>query len=151
MSCKYQRIRSKKYQKYFYCNHPDIKSEIDKDDCDKCKLKGYKEIKPIKGKKKDRTKATDIQQGVKQIVWERDNHQCIFCHKNVPMDNANAHFIKRSQGGLGIPENIVTLCSKCHYEEDFGKDSKVYEYSIENYLRNYYGESWNKEKLIYKK
>ena len=63
MSCKYQRIRSKKYQKYFYCNHPDIKSEIDKDDCDKCKLKGYKEIKPIKGKKKDMIHCPVLEQG----------------------------------------------------------------------------------------
>ena len=151
MSCKYQKIRSKKYQKYFYCNHPDIKSEIDKDDCDKCKLKEYKEIKPIKGKKKDRTKATDIQQGVKQIVWERDNHQCIFCHKNVPMDNANAHFIKRSQGGLGIPMNIFTACDICHYEEDHGLECLRYEDFAEQYLKNYYGEEWSKDKLIYNK
>ena len=62
------------------------------------------------------------------------------------------HILSRGlNGGMGIEENIVTLCQKCHYEEDFGKDSKVYEYSIENYLRNYYGEGWNKEKLIYKK
>lgn len=98
-----------------------------------------------------RSKACEISQKTKEIVWNRDNHKCISCGIWVPKTFANAHFIKRSQGGLGIPENIVTLCSKCHYEEDFGKDSKVYEYSIENYLRGYYGESWSKEKLIYKK
>lgn len=59
--------------------------------------------------------------------------------------------LKGHNGGMGIPENIVTLCPKCHYEEDFGKNSKVYEYSIENYLKGIYGENWNKEKLIYKK
>lgn len=98
-----------------------------------------------------RSKACEISQKTKEIVWNRDNECCISCGRWVPKHFANAHFIKRSQGGLGIPENIVTLCAKCHYEEDFGKDSKVYEYSIENYLRNYYGESWNKENLIYKK
>lgn len=61
------------------------------------------------------------------------------------------HFIKRSQGGLGIPENIVTLCPECHFEDDFGQDTKLYEQKIENYLKAYYGENWNKEKLIYKK
>ena len=59
--------------------------------------------------------------------------------------------LKEVNGGLGIPENIVTLCSKCHYEEDFGQNTQVYEEYIENYLKDYYGENWSKEKLIYKK
>lgn len=63
----------------------------------------------------------------------------------------NAHFINRSQGGLGIPENIVTLCPECHFEEDNGKNSKEYDAKIEKYLRNYYGKEWNKDKLIYRK
>lgn len=54
-------------------------------------------------------------------------------------------------GGMGIEENIVTLCPKCHYEEDFGQDTKLYEEYIENYLKSIYGANWNKEKLIYKK
>ena len=67
-----------------------------------------------------RSKACEIPPKVKEIVWNRDNQRCISCGIWVPKTFANAHFIKRSQGGLGIPENIVTLCSKCHYEEDFG-------------------------------
>lgn len=101
--------------------------------------------------KHKRTKATDIPPKVKTIVWERDNQKCISCGIYVPKSCANAHYIKRSQGGLGIPENIVTLCPECHYEEDFGQDSKVYEYSIENYLKGIYGEDWSKDKLVYKK
>lgn len=62
----------------------------------------------------------------------------------------NAHFINRSQGGLGIPENIVTLCPECHYEEDNGKNSKEYDKKIEEYLKKCY-KDWNKEKLVYKK
>ena len=53
--------------------------------------------------------------------------------------------------GLGIAENIVTLCPKCHYEEDFGQDTKLYENYIENYLKGIYGVNWDKSKLIYKK
>lgn len=101
--------------------------------------------------KSKRSRACEISQKVKEIVWNRDNHRCISCGKWVPMACANAHFIKRSQGGLGIPENIVTLCPRCHYEEDFGKDSKVYYHSIENYLKRIYGEKWDKAKLIYRK
>lgn len=54
-------------------------------------------------------------------------------------------------GGMGIEENIVTLCPNCHYEEDFGQNTKLYEDYIENYLKGIYGANWNKEKLIYKK
>lgn len=98
-----------------------------------------------------RSNACDITQKVKEIVWNRDYHRCIFCEKYVPKTCANAHFIKRSQGGLGIEENIVTLCPECHFEEDHGQNTKVYEEYIENYLKGIYGAEWNKEKLIYKK
>ena len=44
-----------------------------------------------------RSKACDITPKVKEIVWNRDNQQCVYCHIWVPMTCANAHFIKRSQ------------------------------------------------------
>ena len=59
--------------------------------------------------------------------------------------------LRGHNGGLGIEENIVTLCPNCHYEEDFGLETKRYEDYIENYLKGIYGANWNKEKLIYKK
>ena len=73
--------------------------------------------------KSKRSKACDILQKVKEAVWERDGHRCIICHSRIAMPNA--HFIPRSKGGLGIEENIVTLCTnfsecKCHYKFDFG-------------------------------
>lgn len=98
-----------------------------------------------------RTKACEISQKIKEIVWNRDSQKCICCGRWVPKTCANAHFIKRSQGGLGIEENIVTLCSECHYQEDFGLNTKLYEEYIENYLKGIYGQDWNKEKLIYRK
>lgn len=98
-----------------------------------------------------RSKACDISQKTKEIVWNRDEHKCIVCGKYVPMVCANAHYIKRSQGGLGIPENIVTLCPQCHYEEDFGQTTKLYEEIIKNYLISKYGADWDKSKLIYRK
>ena len=98
-----------------------------------------------------RSKACQISMKTKQIVWERDSERCIFCGRWVPVHFANAHFIKRSQGGLGIPENIFTACSDCHWEEDFGAHQQIYRGTAEDYLRNYYGSSWNRESLIYKK
>ena len=98
-----------------------------------------------------RSKACEISQKTKEIVWDRDNHSCVVCGRSVSMTCANAHYVKRSQGGLGIEQNIVTMCPGCHYEEDFGKNTKVYEEIIKDYLKGKYGADWTREKLIYKK
>lgn len=98
-----------------------------------------------------RSKACEISQKVKEIVWNRDEQKCIYCGRYVPKTCANAHYIKRSQGGLGIEQNIVTLCPECHYQEDHGLNTKLYEKHIENYLKGIYGANWDKFKLIYKK
>ena len=47
--------------------------------------------------------------------------------------------------------NVVTLCPECHYQEDFGQNTKLYEDCIEKYLKKIYGLNWKKEELIYKK
>lgn len=52
----------------------------------------------IKGKKHKQTKEKEISKKVKEAVWKRDKHKCIFCGKQVDMFYANAHFIPRSQG-----------------------------------------------------
>lgn len=94
-----------------------------------------------------RKKATDIPVEVRMEVAIRDNGNCIICGKSgVP----NAHYIKRSQGGLGIPQNIVTLCPKCHYEQDFGKETIEYTLMLKNYLKSKY-DGWNEEDLKFKK
>ena len=71
-----------------------------------------------------RTKALDITKKVKDEVWERDMGGCVVCG-NMRNVMPNAHYIARSQSGLGIPENIVTLCTnftenKCHHYFDSG-------------------------------
>lgn len=101
--------------------------------------------------KSKRSKATDIPQKVKQVVWERDNHCCVICGNNYNV-MPNAHYIPRSKGGLGIEENIFTACTdltpnKCHSKfdnYDVGKD-KIIEYFKEHYP------NWKEENLYYKK
>ena len=61
------------------------------------------------------------------------------------------HYIRRSQGGLGIEENVVTLCPECHHDFDNGDKRKEYGEIIKNYLQGEYGSNWSEEKLIYKK
>lgn len=100
--------------------------------------------------KSKRSKATDIPQKIKEIVWERDNKNCVICGS--PYSLPNAHYLPRSKGGLGIEENIVTLCNKCHYEYDFGDKEKRFEIRLflMNYLKTKY-ENWNEQNLVYRR
>lgn len=97
-----------------------------------------------------RSKACEITKKVKEKVWKRDNEHCVICGKWVPVNCANAHYIKRSQGGLGIEQNIVTMCPECHYEEDFGQDTQLYEDKIKTYLKQKH-KDWKEENLYFRK
>ena len=99
--------------------------------------------------KSRRSKACDITQAVKNKVWQRDDGHCIVCGSTWAMPNA--HYISRANGGLGIPENIVTLCQNCHHAYDNTTQRPIYREYIKNYLQGVYGAEWNEEKLKYKK
>lgn len=94
------------------------------------------------------TRQTDIPLKVKHKVWDRDSHCCIICGS--PQAMPNAHYIRRSQGGLGIEQNVVTLCYKCH--NDFDNGSKRFEYGriIHDYLEMFYP-GFPDEKRVYHK
>ena len=104
----------------------------------------------MKSKKHKLTKKTEISMKVKKIVWERDHHQCIYCNKYVDVSYANSHYIKRSQLGLGIEQNIVTACPNCHYRYDFRDFNNEMKNYTKQYLSNLY-DSWDEENLVYKK
>ncbi len=154
--CIHCRLRSKHYTKYFFCVRR--KAEIEQETCEGCLYKEYKKVakmtpkKPIRacGKKHKLTKATEIPKLVKMIVWERDNCKCIFCGKYVEWNFANSHYIKRSHNGLGIEQNIMTNCDRCHklFEESTYRE-KMKDYA-KGYLMTKY-ETWNEEMLVYKK
>lgn len=85
-------------------------------------------------------KPTDITPKVKKAVWERDAHCCVICGAPVTWNSANAHvFVRRSHGGLGIPENIATLCWGCHRAYDQGKDKES------NYIKSILHEYMHKQ------
>lgn len=104
-----------------------------------------------KPKRHKQTEACNITPKVKAIVHERDNGMCIIpnCGKR---GQPNAHYIARSHGGLGIEENIVSLCHEHHneYDNGTGRYRVVLEEEIESYLRSKY-EGWDRSKLIYDK
>lgn len=63
------------------------------------------------------TKATAIPKLVKDSVLERDGGRCILCGRR---GDPHCHVVRRSAGGMGAEQNIVTLCPRCHYAFDEG-------------------------------
>ena len=100
-------------------------------------------------KKHRQTTFTDIPQAVKKKVWERDEHRCVLCRRT-RCCAPNAHFVARSQGGLGIEENIVTLCLYCHDLYDQSAERDAIREELREYLQSKYPD-WNEQKLYYHK
>ena len=94
-----------------------------------------------------RTKALQIPPKVKAAVYERDNGLCIFC--NNPGDPV-AHFVARSQGGLGIEQNIICTCSWCHRLMDSTTARERMKDIARKYLQSKYPD-WDEKELYYKK
>lgn len=96
------------------------------------------------------TRCTAIPSEVKDAVWARDNGRCVLCGSR----NAGpwCHYIPRSRGGLGIEENIVTLCDDCHSTMDRGTGAarQHAKGSVRAYLQALY-QNWTEENLIYRK
>ncbi len=149
MMCKNLRKRSYRKEIYFYCAKKRIK--VSKTDCSNCNEKEYRKFNKMKNRTSKRSKACNILKKVKDIVEARDNGICIICGQlGIP----NSHYIKRSQGGLGIEQNIVCMCIECHNAYDNGYDNERVEFirnKTREYLKRQYGESWKEEDLYYKK
>lgn len=88
--------------------------------------------------KSQRSKATAIPRDVKEKVWERDGKRCFFCKS--PRANPEAHIVSRANGGLGIEENILTVCRTCHglLDQSSARQSMLEE--ANTYLDYIYGE-----------
>ena len=97
--------------------------------------------------KSKRTKALEIPPEVKAKVYERDEGCCVWCGKR---GEPNAHYIPRSQGGLGIEENILTLDWECHLRFDQSVEREKMREFFKSYLKTKYPD-WDEEKLVYRK
>lgn len=104
------------------------------------------------------TKHTAIPNDVKKAVYRRDNGRCVLCGC---LGEPVAHVIRRSHGGMGVEQNIVTLCPKCHYAFDEGlfmsrlrmiglhtrEEVKNYIFA---YMKRLYPD-WTPESVVYRK
>lgn len=105
-----------------------------------------------------RTKSLGITIRVKEEVSERDSFDghpcCILCGTPAPPYNrlafSNAHYISRAQGGIGVEENILTLCPDCHHRYDQTTDREMLKPFFGRYLKEHYPD-WDESKLVYKK
>ncbi len=94
-------------------------------------------------------KAHAITPTVKLIVTRRDGGRCVYCGApGLP----EAHYISRKRGGLGVPQNILTLCRDCHELYDHGdrlKRDGMREF-FADYFKSHY-EDWSEDALVYHK
>lgn len=95
------------------------------------------------------TKACAISREVKERVWERDQGRCVVCGRSYGAF-PNAHFIPRSAGGLGVEENIVTLCIPCHHAYDNSDRRNEIRETLRDYLKEQYF-YWDEKNLYYHK
>jgi 5-methylcytosine-specific restriction endonuclease McrA len=95
-----------------------------------------------------RSKACDISPKVRKEVLERDGHRCIICGANYGLQIA--HYISRGRLGLGIPQNLATMCVSCHFQMDNGKYHKELQECVREHLKAHY-EDWDESKLTYSK
>lgn len=93
------------------------------------------------------TKALQIPPKVKQAVRARDDDTCIWCGRP---GLAEAHFVPRSHLGLGIEENILTLCRECHEVYDRSGKREEMKAFFKDYLQSKYPD-WDESKLVYRK
>lgn len=84
----------------------------------------------------ERTKKCSISAKVRKQVKERDSECCIFCESTYEVQLC--HIVPRSSGGLGIPENLVCGCFKCHMKMDQSSHREAMLEQANDYLRSIY-------------
>lgn len=96
-----------------------------------------------------RAKALAISAAVKKAVYNRDLGACVWCGApGLP----EAHYIPRSRGGLGVEENILTLCRRCHdiYDHGTRAERQCMGGEFKRYLSSHY-DGWDEDNLIYRR
>jgi hypothetical protein len=73
-------------------------------------------------------------QNIKDLVLERDNHQCYICGKETNLHVH--HIIPRAHGGTHTLENLVTLCGACHRTIETGDVENAVYKCVQRAIKN---------------
>ena len=92
---------------------------------------------------------TNIPTSVRREVYRRDNFQCAVCGD--PRYLQLHHAVHRSHGGSDFPDNLITLCWRCHaiahgtrfpdYPDYM--DAEWMNQAVTEYLSDWYAENQN--------
>ena len=61
-----------------------------------------------------RMKRTGVSITIRREIFHRDNHRCMKCGRSKQLEVH--HILPVYQKGLNHPDNLITLCRKCHEE-----------------------------------
>lgn len=75
-------------------------------------------MREVFGRTIDRRGTGKFSQELSKAIRERDGWQCYICGRETNLHVH--HIIPRAEGGLDIPENLVTLCGGCHRSIEAG-------------------------------
>lgn len=86
--------------------------------------------------------SANIKTSTRKAVYRRDGYSCALCDSTQYLQVH--HYIERGAGGYDIPQNLITLCSRCHgqahgidlYDSIITQDD--IEQAIVEYLADYY-------------
>lgn len=107
--------------------------------------------------KSEKARACEFGERDRNEIYKRDRG-CIFCGMNYMMGDgcgtymSYAHYIPRSDNGLGVKENGVLLCQYHHNMMDNGNKGNRQEMLdiVKGYLMDHYPD-WDEKKLRYNK
>jgi len=107
--------------------------------------------------KSRRTKATEIKPLARAETYSRDSQSygipcCIIPGCGTSHNLELAHYISRQKGGLGTPQNLVTLCRKHHriFDEGKAEEQNIIHRQVKEYLQHCYPD-WDESKLTYRR
>lgn len=96
---------------------------------------------------KDRT---EINPEVREKVKARDSfegaHCCLYCGSQYRVEIH--HFVSRGRGGMGIEQNLISLCFRCHARLHSGEKA-IHDFCGE-YLQGLYPDVTERD-LVYRK
>ena len=81
------------------------------------------------------------EENIKSYIRKRDNYTCQRCNKHIKDLNnikLQVHHIKpKSQGGINVSSNLITLCEHCHKQvHEYLKQNKKIKFKIREYKEN---------------